>query len=133
VGIFDVDMQNKCLLSKWIFKLLNEEGLCQEILKRKYLNNKTLSQVEKKKGDSHFWSGLMEVKRLVLKKGRFIVQDGTQTRFWEDPWIGREPLMKRFTSMYNIVRKKDALVPQVLSTTPLNVSFRWTLVGGKLG
>jgi hypothetical protein len=50
LGILDLDMQNKCLLSKWIFKLLNEEGLWQQILRRKYLKNKTFTQVEKRKG-----------------------------------------------------------------------------------
>jgi hypothetical protein len=117
LGIIDLDVQNKCLLSKWIIKLLNEEGLWQQILKRKYLKNKTLWQVEKRKGDSHFWSGLMEVKRLVVERGRFTIQDGTQTRFWEDLWIGREPLMTKYPSLYNIVRKKNASVAQVLSTT----------------
>jgi hypothetical protein len=72
------------LLSKWIFKLANEEGLWQEIVKKKYFKDKTLSQVVRKKGDSHFWSGIMEVKGLVLEKDRFKVQDDTQTRFWED-------------------------------------------------
>jgi hypothetical protein len=117
------------LLSKWIIKLLNEEGLWQQILKRKYLKNKTLSQVEKKKGDSHVWSGLMQVKRLVLERGRFKIQNGTQTRFWEDLWIGTEPLMTKYPSLYNIGRKKNAKVAEVLSTTPLNISFRRALVG----
>jgi hypothetical protein len=30
----------------------------------------------------------MEVKDLVLLRGRFKVQDGTQARFWEDSWLG---------------------------------------------
>jgi hypothetical protein len=124
-----LDIQNKCLLSKWIIKLLYEEGLWQQILKRKYLKNKTLSQVEKKKGDSHFWSSLMQVKRLVLERSRFKIQNGTQTRFWEDLWIGTEPLMTKYLSLYNIVRKKNATMAQVLSTTPLNISFRRALVG----
>jgi hypothetical protein len=129
LGIVDLDIQNKCLLSKWIFKLVNEDGLWQEILGTKYLKNKTLSQVEKKKGDSHFWSGLMEIKNLVLERGRFKVQDGSQTRFWEDLWIGNGPLMKKYPSLYNIVRNKNASVAQVLSTVPLKVSFRKALVG----
>jgi hypothetical protein len=37
--------------------------------------------------------------------------------------------MKKYPSLYNIVRKKNVLVAQVLSTTPLNVSFRRALVG----
>jgi hypothetical protein len=48
----DLDIHNKCLVSKWIFKHANEEGLWKEILKNKYLNGTTLSQVERKKGDS---------------------------------------------------------------------------------
>jgi hypothetical protein len=55
MGIIDLDDQNKCLLSKWIVKLLDEDGLWQQVLKKKYMKGKMLSQVAKKKGDSHFW------------------------------------------------------------------------------
>jgi hypothetical protein len=68
MGIIGLDTQNKCLLSKWIVKLLNEDGMWQQVLKKKYLKRRTLSQVVKKKGDSHFWAGLMEVKDLVLQE-----------------------------------------------------------------
>jgi hypothetical protein len=52
-----------------------------------------------KKWDSHFWAGLMEVKDLVLQRGRFRVQDGSHTRFWEDLWLGKEPLMVKYPSL----------------------------------
>jgi hypothetical protein len=84
MGIMDLEIQNKCSLNKWIVKLMSEEGMWQQMLKKKYFKDKTLSQVERKKGDSHFWSGLMEVKSLVLERGIFRVHEGTQTRFWED-------------------------------------------------
>jgi hypothetical protein len=35
----------------------------------------------------------MDVKNIFLGEGRFSVQDGSQTRFWEDLWLGDEPLM----------------------------------------
>jgi hypothetical protein len=35
--------------------------------------------------------------------------------------------MKKYPSLYNIVRKKNVSVAQVLSTIPLNVSFRRAL------
>jgi hypothetical protein len=129
MGIIDLDIQNKCLLSKWVFKLLNEDGVWQQMLRKKYLKGKTLSQVEKQKGDSHFWCGLLEVKNMVLQRGRFQVQDGSQTRFWEDLWLGREPLRVKYPALYNLVKKKNLTVAQVLSTTPLNVSFGRVLVG----
>ena len=52
----DLDVQNICLLSKWLYKLINEDGAWQQLLKRKYLKNKTISQVVKQPGDSQFWS-----------------------------------------------------------------------------
>jgi hypothetical protein len=80
MGIIDLDTQNKCLLSKWIVKLLNEDGIWQQVIKKKYLKGRSLSRVERKKGNSHFWSGLMEVKDFVLQRGRLRVQDGSQAR-----------------------------------------------------
>ena len=50
LGIQDLDIQNKYLLRKWLYKLCNEEGLWQEILRNKYLKNCTLSQISKKWG-----------------------------------------------------------------------------------
>jgi len=48
MGIHNLDIQNKCLLSKWLFKLCNEDGLWQELLRNKYLKGQSLSQIEKK-------------------------------------------------------------------------------------
>jgi hypothetical protein len=50
------------VLSKWLFKLLNEDGAWQELLHNKYLKQKTLSEVQAKPTDSPFWKGLMGVK-----------------------------------------------------------------------
>jgi hypothetical protein len=35
LGIMDLDIQNKCLLCKWVFKLLNEDGVWQQMLRKK--------------------------------------------------------------------------------------------------
>ena len=62
-----------------------------------------------------FWAGLMDVKDLLFQNGRFKVNSGTQTRFWEDIWLGQEPLVDRFPTLYNIVRRKNDTVANVLS------------------
>jgi hypothetical protein len=54
LGIIDLDIQNKCLLSKWVVKLVNEDSIWHQVLKTKYLKGKTLSRVERKKGVPHF-------------------------------------------------------------------------------
>jgi hypothetical protein len=104
----NLDVQNQCLMSKWLFKLINEEGLWQTLLKRKYLKDLPLGSVERKPGDSQFWSGLMKVKHKVLALIRFRVKNGTNTRFWEDRWVGNFKLKDRFPSLYNLTRKKRA-------------------------
>ena len=48
LGIMDLKVRNKFFLSKWLFKLTNEDGIWQQILRNKYLKSKTLTQVEKK-------------------------------------------------------------------------------------
>jgi hypothetical protein len=52
--------------------------------------------------------------------------------FWEDLWIGQEPLKARFPTFYRIVRRKGDLVARVLCSTPLNISFSRTLVGERM-
>jgi hypothetical protein len=47
-------LKNKSLLSKWLFKLLNEDGMWQDLLHEKYLRSKTLSQVSASPTDSPF-------------------------------------------------------------------------------
>ena len=85
MGIQNLDLQNKCLLSKWLYKLGNEDGMWQELLRNKYLKNKTLSQVNNKAGDSHFLMGLMAVKDQFLNLVRLNLRDGSQIRFWKIP------------------------------------------------
>ena len=36
LGITNLEVHNVCLLSKWLFKLMNEEGIWQTLLRRKY-------------------------------------------------------------------------------------------------
>jgi len=132
LGIQNLDIQNKCLLSKWLFKLCNEDGLWQELLRNKYMRDKPLALLEKKPRDSHFWKGLMGVKNQFLNLGRFKLVSGDQLRFWEDIWLGNQPLKFRYPVLFNIVRKKHATVANVLSSSPLNISFRRALVGNKL-
>jgi hypothetical protein len=81
LGIQNVDIQNKCLLSKLLFKLINEEGTLQNLLRRKYLSNKTLTQLSRQLRDSHFWSRLMQVKDQFLMCVSFNIHSGYEIRF----------------------------------------------------
>jgi len=132
LGILNLQLQNKCLLAKWLVNLLNPEGIWQSLLRNKYLSSKSLTQVAAKPNDSHFWRGLMHIKDEVLANGSFDIKDGTNTRFWDDTWVGDKPLKVKYPSLYNIVREPHATVSKVMTTSPLNISFRRALVDNKL-
>jgi hypothetical protein len=124
MGIKNLEIQNQCLLSKWLFKLINEDGLWQTILRNKYLTTQTIGRVNRKPGDSHFWAELMRAKENFLIHGSFHLNDRRQIRFWKDKWLGKYSLKEQYPSLYNIVRRRSIIVWRVLSTMPLNISFR---------
>jgi len=72
------------------------------------------------------------VKPEFLRWGKFKLGNGSLIRFWEDTWLGNEPLKNQYPALYNIVRKKSVLVSSVLSSIPLNVFFRRSLVANNL-
>jgi hypothetical protein len=123
MGILNIDVQNQCLLSKWLFKLLNEEGVWQDILKKKYMNDKAIGQVQRKPGDSQFWAGLMNVKERFLGFSTFWVNNGRNIRFGEDIWTENRPLKEQFPLLYSTVRHKHDTVANVFRSVPLNISF----------
>jgi hypothetical protein len=73
----------------------------------------------------------MNVKEDFFGRGKFVVGNGQNTRFWEDAWLGEKPLASQYPELYNIVNRKQVLVSDVLSHVPLNISFRRSLVGNK--
>jgi hypothetical protein len=67
LGVFNLYIMNICLLCKWLWKLENEDGSWQSILKKKYLHKGTFAQALDKPGSSQVWSGLMKVKPIFYK------------------------------------------------------------------
>uniref|UniRef100_A0A8I6YB15 Reverse transcriptase domain-containing protein n=1 Tax=Hordeum vulgare subsp. vulgare TaxID=112509 RepID=A0A8I6YB15_HORVV len=93
LGIENLEVKNRCLLSKWLFRLsVKTEDMWVQILRNKYLQQKTLAQVTARPGDSLFWKGLMRSKTVFFNRTRFIIGNGESTRFWKDTLLGEEPL-----------------------------------------
>ena len=74
----------------------------------------------------------MKAKTDFLRFRTFIIKDGSQIRFWEDAWLGNSPLRIQYPQLYNIVRKKQATVAEVLSPQIPNLTWRRDLIGSKL-
>jgi hypothetical protein len=54
LGVLNLEVHNKCLLSKWLFKFFTGDEVWQQILRNKYLRDKTLTQVQYMPEDSQF-------------------------------------------------------------------------------
>ena len=129
LGVHDLEVKNRALLGKWLFKLLSEEGIWQTLVRRKYVGEKAVSQVVWKPGDSHFWAGLMATKKYFFPHASFSIKNGSEIRFWEDRWLGQTTLREQYPALYNVVRYKGDTLAKVMGTSPPNVSFRRTLLG----
>ena len=115
LGIQDLEIKNIAFLSKWVYKLLTENGVWQEIIHNKYVGSKAISQVYWKPGHSHYWSGVMKAKEFFFQFGTFSVRDSSQIRFREDNWLGTTPLNVQYPNLYRIVRHKFVTIKQVLA------------------
>lgn len=113
MGIKDLGIQNKCLLSKWLLNLVNIDGLWQQLLGKKYLTRKTITQVTRQPGDSHFWTGLMGVKDDLFRPACFGCKMGNKLVFSEDIWLGSNTLKDKCPNLYNIAYRKHATVAEV--------------------
>ena len=84
LGFMDVRVMNTCLLAKWIDRLeRGDDSLCCSLLRKKYLDNKSIFQIKNKKG-SQFWRSLLDIREWYQRGREVIVKSGAQTRFWHD-------------------------------------------------
>jgi hypothetical protein len=77
----------------------------------------------------------MNVKEDFLSRGMFHVGYGRTSRFSVDKWILGFldiPLKVFFPNLFNIVRKNNSLVKDVVNGNIPNLSFRRAIVGVKL-
>jgi hypothetical protein len=132
LGIHDLELKNKALLGKWLARFLTEDGVWQNLLRRKYVGSKAISQVSWKPGDSHFWAGIMATKKHFFPYGSFSIMDGSEIRFWEDKWLGTTTLREKYPALYRIVRHKDVTLQDVMETSPPSMTFRRDVVGPRL-
>ena len=85
LGVENVEVKNRCLLTKWLYRLsIETEGMWVQILRNKYLQSKTLAQVTVRPNDSPFWKGLMRTKATFFHRTKLIIGNGNLTRFWVD-------------------------------------------------
>jgi hypothetical protein len=90
---------------------MNEDGVWQELLRKKYIHSKSLAEVKVKPLDSPFSRGLMKVKEDFLSRGSFTVGNGEGTRFWEDVWLGKNPWQNNIRHCLTLYNGNKFMLP----------------------
>jgi hypothetical protein len=114
LGIKDIRKMNISLLCKWWWKLENEDGLWQQVVKAKYLRGELVSTVRHRLTDSPVWTDLLKVKSLYLKGRKVEIKNGKNTLFWKDPWLGDKPICTITPVVFDLCEDKDVTVYQFL-------------------
>jgi hypothetical protein len=107
LGILDLRKQNISLLCKWWWKLDTEQGLWQDIVKAKYLRNKSVANVTSRFNDSPCWKGLLKVKNTYMVGRKVNLRKGNICRLRHDSISGETPLYLQFPDLFNLCLDKD--------------------------
>ncbi|KAJ1293632.1 hypothetical protein BS78_01G083500 [Paspalum vaginatum] len=109
----DVRVMNSCLVVKWIDRLGGgDDSLVSELLRKKYLGQQSIFQINKKCGPQ-FWQGLLDVKQWYQIGRDIQVRSGFQKRFWKDTWCGNCTMKTAFPHCYQTCVNPDISVGHI--------------------
>ena len=125
LGIKNLRKMNISLLSKWWWKLENEKGLWQEIIRYKYLKKDTIHSVTHKLSDSSVWYDMLKVREIYLQGRTVGIRRGNLTRFWKDAWMYQQPICEIAPVLFELCDQKEVTVEQVRSGEVTFTFRRW--------
>lgn len=115
-------------LVKWWWKLETQTGIWQDIVKARYLANKTLANVSPKFSDSPCWKALLKVKDLYMVGRKIKTEFGNLTRVWKDSVNGLIPFNVQFPRLYDICIDQECTAD---TSSFFSVSIQFYLASGK--
>ncbi|KAG2590684.1 hypothetical protein PVAP13_5NG446240, partial [Panicum virgatum] len=127
VGIINTTIMNECLLTKWIWKIQKRPNeVWFKLLDAKYLKGKSFF-TSKVQDSSQFWQGLHKVKHLFKWGAVHKVQNGRQTFFWLDTWMGPGPLKIQYPTLFAMCRSPNTMVANCYVNGEWGLDFRRSL------
>jgi len=114
LGIKDIRTMNLSLLCKWWWKAEFEEGLWQDIVRKKYLQGSLVGSVNHRLDDSHVWTDLLKVKHIYLEGRVMKTGQGKHTSFWFDKWLTDKPLCLMYPVLFYLCQEKTISVHEFL-------------------
>jgi hypothetical protein len=128
LGVLNSRFLNIALMTKWIWRLYNEdEGQCLwlKLLRAKYPGATNIFS-SSPSGGSPFWHQLHKIKHFFKLGAKFILGNGQNILFWTDWWSGESPLCERFHTLFDICSYPAMTVATASRGTTWHIPFRRT-------
>lgn len=122
LGITNTRFMNLALISKWIWKLAqNDDGLWAKLLKAKYFPSRSFFNTNSK--GSQIWNGIQKCKEVFFLGAKFTVGNGRDTKFWLCAWCTEKPLYALFPSLFSIAAYPNAMASEIFATGEAQIGF----------
>ena len=113
LGLKNMKLLNVSLLCKWWWRLESEEGLWQEVVKKKYGIEHGIWRIARRQNDSAIWKDLLKVKHIYLQGRVMMVNSGECTDFWHDAWCGGKPFSELYPILWFFCQQQKCTVKEI--------------------
>lgn len=135
LGIRNLKLTNKALLSKWTWRYFKEK----QLLWRRIIQEKMRAKSEhlwvkdsNKPQGRGIWKGIQKQKILVEDMSVTQVKKGDAVLFWWEKWLGNQALKHKFPNIYKISTQKNASILEVIVNAAWNLKFRRNLTQAEM-
>ena len=125
-------------MGKWLWRFPRERsGLWHEVIASIYGThpNGWDANIVVKWSHRCPWKAIAKGFHLFIHHIRHVVENWEKIRFWEDLWMGDQPLCAQYTNLYRIILSRNLTISLVLGSTPpstLNLIFRHNLTDSEI-
>ena len=98
---------------KWWWKIETQNGVCQDIVRARYLRNKTVAEVGPIFSDSPCWKVLLKVKEVYMVGRKIHTESGNIARVWVDSINGLPPFQEKFPQLFAVCNDPGCTVDKV--------------------
>ncbi|KAF3795393.1 putative ribonuclease H protein [Nymphaea thermarum] len=81
----DINRANFCFLG---IKAITQDSLWAELVRAKYLTNKSIWKYRTRRSDSSLWKRVIKCWQLIEAQVHWRVNNGSRVKFWRDRWNG---------------------------------------------
>ncbi|KAJ0621814.1 putative RNA-directed DNA polymerase [Helianthus annuus] len=126
LGISKLKDVNDALLAKWIWRYrVEEDNLWKRVIDSCHNGNRGWSFLPSKKNLSGCWNAIVRTEKNRKIGGKSIsdfikgiVGNGTDIRFWLDPWLMDVPLKAQWPQLFSLERDKKCTVADRCNSSP---------------